>query len=193
MDVVMGFAQMAGLAIVSVSLWTLRVALASRGRRVAGSLTAGTEAIVFVVAFSRVTSDLGAVEKLLGYAVGVAIGTLVGMFLDEHLSAGQSEVRMVTEGSDQSHVFELQAAGWPVTWVSGRGPNGDVTIAFVAVDDKRLTVLVSALKGLRPDAFWTVEHLRTARAGTVQPGWLQVGQVAGFHMRPLRQHAGARS
>lgn len=193
MDVVMGFAQMAGLAVVSVSLWTLRVALASRSRRVAGSLTAGLEAIVFVVAFSRVASDLGSVENLLGYAVGVAIGTLVGVSLDERLSAGQSEVRMVTEGPDQVHVFKLQAAGWPVTWVAGHGPNGEVTIAFVAVDDKRLHVLVSAVKKLRPDAFWTVEHLKTARAGKVEPGWLQVGQATGFHARPPRQHAGARS
>lgn len=193
MDLVMGFAQMAGLAIVSVSLWTLRVALASRGRRVAGSLTAGLEAIVFVVAFSRVAADLSAAENLLGYAVGVALGTLVGVYLDEHLSAGQSEVRMVTEGLDQNHVLELQAGGWPVTWVAGRGPNGDVTIAFVAVDDKRLPALVRALKELRPDGFWTVEHLKTARAGTVRPEWLQVGQARGFHRRPLRQQAEARS
>jgi uncharacterized protein YebE (UPF0316 family) len=193
MDVVMGFAQMAGLAVVSVSLWTLRVALASRGRRVAGSLTAGIEAIVFVVAFSRVTSDLSSLENLLGYAVGVAVGTLVGVSLDEHLSAGQSEVRMVTEGADQGHVLKLQADGWPVTWVAGHGPNGEVTIAFVAVDDKRLDVLVSALKELRPDAFWTVEHLKTARAGKVEAGWLQVGQARGLHMRPIRHHASARS
>ena len=192
MDVVIGFLQMTGLAVVSVSLWTLRVALASRGRRIAGSLTAGVEAIVFVVAFSRVAADLSAVENLLGYAVGVGVGTLVGMYLDERLSAGQSEVRMVTEGSDKRHVFALQTEGWPVTWAGGHGPNGDVTIAFVAVDDKRLSTLVNALKQLRPDAFWTVERLKTARAGRVQPGWVQVGQATGFHVRPLHRE-GARS
>jgi uncharacterized protein YebE (UPF0316 family) len=193
MEIAMRFAQMAGLAVVSVSLWTLRVALASRGRRVAGSVTAGLEAIVFVVAFSRVAEDLSAAENLLGYAVGVALGTLVGVYLDEHLSAGQSEVRMVTEGLDQRHVLELQAGGWPVTWVGGRGPNGDVTIAFVAVDDKRLPALVKTLRELRPDAFWTVEHLKTARAGTVRPDWFQVGQASRFHLRPIRQRADART
>lgn len=177
---------MAGLALVSVSLWTLRVALASRGRRVAGSLTAGLEALVFVLAFSRAAADLGSVENLLGYAVGVAIGTTVGVSLDEHLSTGQSEVRVVTEGPDRSHVSRLQAEGWPVTWVAGCGPNGDVTIAFVAVDDKRLAGLVRTVNGLRPDAFLTIEHLKSAHAGRVQPGWLQVGQATGFRVRPAR-------
>ena len=172
--------QMAGLAIVSVSLWTLRVALTARGRRIAGAVTAGMEAVVFVLVFSRAAADLARVELLLGYAVGVAIGTLVGVALDERLSAGQSEVRVVTEGPDLSHVRALLDEGWPVTWVPGRGPDGNVTVAFVAADDKRLPALVGAIRESAPESFWTVERLKSARAGRVHPGWLQVGQMHRF-------------
>ncbi|MFN2525832.1 MAG: DUF5698 domain-containing protein [Actinomycetota bacterium] len=183
MESVIEFSQMAGLAVVSVSLWTLRVALTSRARRVAGSLTAGVEAVVFVVAFSRVAADLSVLHNLLGYAVGVTAGTLLGVFLDERLSAGQSEVRVVTEGDDRDHIRSLRADGWPVTWVHGEGPNGHVTVAFVAVDDLRLRALVRSLKILTPKAFWTVERLKSARAGTHNPGWVQVG---GTGLRVLR-------
>lgn len=176
--------QMTGLAIVSVSLWTLRVALTARGRKVAGAVTAGMEAVVFVLVFSRAAADLARVELLLGYAVGVAIGTLAGVALDERLSAGQSEVRVVTEGLDLSHVRALHEEGWPVTWIPGRGPDGEVTVAFIAADDKRLPALVNAIRRSAPDSFWTVERLKSARAGRVHPGWLQVGQV---HRRPFAE------
>jgi uncharacterized protein YebE (UPF0316 family) len=184
METVVEFLQMAGLAVISVSLWTLRVALTSRGRRVAGSSIAGIEAVVFVVAFSRVAADLAVLHNLIGYALGVTLGTLVGMFLDERMSAGQSEVRVITEGEDIDHILSLRAGGWPVTWVRGEGPNGQVTVAFVAVDDLRLPALVGSLKTLAPTAFWTVERLKSARAGTRNPTWLQVGETRVSIFRP---------
>lgn len=193
MKMLLDFLQMAGLAVVSVSLWTLRVALTARGRRIAGSVTAGLEAIVFIVAFSRAAADLGAIERLLGYALGVALGTLVGVYLDERLSAGQSEVRVVREGRDLALVNELQADGWPVTWVYGQGPRGDVTVAFVAVDDKLLATFLRILRTTAPDAFWTVERLKSARAGKSHPGWRQVGEIRRFRLsrsrRPVREAA----
>ncbi|MDQ4133264.1 MAG: hypothetical protein M3179_08685, partial [Actinomycetota bacterium] len=51
---------MAGLAVASVGLWTLRVALAARGRKLAGAMVAAVEAIVFATAFTRLASDLDA-------------------------------------------------------------------------------------------------------------------------------------
>ena len=179
MNLILESVQMAGLAFVTVALWTLRVALTARARRAAGSLVAGAEAIVFVLAFSRVAEDVGAMHRLLGYAAGVTIGTLVGMLLDESLSTGQSMVRAVTEGRDLTLVHALQQEGWPVTYVPGGGPNGDVTVAFVAVDDRRVASLVDTLREQAPNGFWTIERLKSARAGTLGSGWLQVGQTRG--------------
>jgi uncharacterized protein YebE (UPF0316 family) len=178
--------QMAGLAIVSVSLWTLRVALTARGRKLAGAITSGVEAVVFILAFSQAAADLAAVERLVGYAVGVALGTLAGVYLDERLSSGQSEVRVVTQGRDVSHVQALHDEGWPVTWAPGSGPDGDVTVAFVAADDKRIPELVNAIKEAAPHAFWTVERLRSAHTTEAHEGWLQVGQVHGMRLSSRR-------
>ena len=178
--------QMAGLAIVSVSLWTMRVALTARGRKVAGAIASGVEAVVFILAFSQVAQDLAAIERLLGYAVGVALGSLAGIYLDERLSAGQSEVRVVTEGHDLAHVHALHEEGWPVTWVNGKGPEGDVTVAFVAADDKRLPTLIAAVKRTAPQSFWTIERLKSAQAGRAHEGWLQVGQLHGMRLASRR-------
>jgi uncharacterized protein YebE (UPF0316 family) len=166
---------MAGLAMASVALWTMRVALTARGRRLAGSVVAAVEALVFLLAFSRVLSDMTAIERIVGYAAGVGLGTLLGVYMDERLAAGQSVVRIVTQGQDTSLVTDLHDLGWPVTWNHAEGPLGEVTVAFVAIDDSKLRALTTELERRRPDAFWTIESLRRARVGKLDQGWIQVG------------------
>lgn len=92
-------AAAAGLALVStlsVGLWTLRVALAARGRRIAASVTASTEALLFVAVFGRVLDALDDPVRVAGYAAGVAVGTFAGLTLE----AG-SERRRTTVGSGE--------------------------------------------------------------------------------------------
>ena len=57
---------------ISVALWTIRVALTGRGRRLAASATAGIEAVVFVLVFVSVLSSLNSPVEVGGYAVGPA-------------------------------------------------------------------------------------------------------------------------
>jgi uncharacterized protein YebE (UPF0316 family) len=183
---------MAGLAMASVALWTMRVALTARGRKLAGSVTAAVEALVFLFAFSRVVSDMTAIERIVGYALGVGLGTLLGVYLDELLAAGQSEVRIVTQGRDTKLVSDLHELGWPVTWTHAEGPVGEVMVAFVAIDDSKLRTLTTELERRRPDAFWTVESLRRARAGNLDRGWIQVGHRFPLGRRQLGQPVAGR-
>ncbi|MGH2776317.1 MAG: DUF5698 domain-containing protein [Actinomycetota bacterium] len=190
-DTILSTLQMVGMAVMSVSLWTLRVALTARGRKLAGSMTACVEAVVFLLAFSSVLGDLDAVEKVVGYALGVGAGTLLGVLADERLSTGQSEVRIVTEGSDATLVRELRRLGWPVTLMYGNGPSGDVTVAFVAVDDTRLPHVLRDLEKYAPQAFWTVERLQSARSVQLPEGCIGIrgGATVGLRGRLPRRAA----
>lgn len=73
------------LAVGSVGLWTLRVALTARGSRALGSAVAATEAVVFVVAFSHVTGSLDAPLQVAIYGIGVGTGTYVGLTIDRRI------------------------------------------------------------------------------------------------------------
>jgi len=77
-------AEMLGLMLMSmggVGLWTLRVTFAAQDRRAIASGTAALEAVVFALSYSQLLSSLDELHRLVGYAVGVAIGTYVGMCL----------------------------------------------------------------------------------------------------------------
>jgi uncharacterized protein YebE (UPF0316 family) len=95
---VVAAAGLAAVSTVSVALWTLRVALAARGRRLVASGTASVEALLFVVAFGRVMDALDDPVRLVGYAAGVAMGTFVGLTLET-----RAEERRTTAGRAVEH------------------------------------------------------------------------------------------
>jgi uncharacterized protein YebE (UPF0316 family) len=150
---------MAAAALVSVGLWTLRVALTARGRKLAGATVAALEASVFVVVFGSLVTDLNQPVRLGGYAVGVAVGTLLGITADKHLAQGRSEVRIVVKGSETSLVKELQAGGWASTAMGASGLQGPVTLVSIVVDDSCVAALLDDVRRLAPDAFWTVGRI----------------------------------
>lgn len=67
------------LATASVCLWTIRVAVTTRGHRLLAPVLAAVESLVYVTAFGRLMADLGSIERKLGFALGVAVGTAIAM------------------------------------------------------------------------------------------------------------------
>jgi uncharacterized protein YebE (UPF0316 family) len=175
---------MAGLAVISVGLWTLRVGLAARRAKVLGAAVAATEAVVFVIAFSSVASDLTSPLRIAGYAVGVALGTLLGFLLEERGSGGTSEIRVVVHGRDDGVGIALSGLGWPATSYAADGPSGPVTVAFLAVDDSRVAHVTAALDRLLPNAFWTVQQLRHTHPSSPVTNPLEATHVRTHVHRP---------
>jgi uncharacterized protein YebE (UPF0316 family) len=168
---------MAGLAIVSVGLWTLRVGLAARRDKVLGAAVAAVEAIVFVIAFSNVATDLTSPVRLTGYAVGVALGTLLGFVLEERGSGGTSEIHVVVHGRNDVVADSLRGLGWPATSYGADGPSGPVTVVFLTVDDSRVDHVTAVLERLLPDAFWTVQQLRRSHRSSPVTEPLEISHV----------------
>jgi uncharacterized protein YebE (UPF0316 family) len=163
MNEILAAGSMAVLAVASVGLWTLRVALTARGRRASGATVAAVEAVVFAVAFSSVASHLDSPVRIAGYAGGVAFGTVVGLTADRRLSAGTSAVDIVVPGRDPHTTEHLRRLGWPATSLAGDGPSGPVTLIRIAVENVRLAELTSAVGQVAPEAFWTVQPLAPDR------------------------------
>jgi uncharacterized protein YebE (UPF0316 family) len=180
---------MAGMAMASVALWTLRVALAARRAKLAGAVVAAVEAVVFVAAFSSLAGNLGSPLRVGGYAVGVALGTLAGLVTDERASHGRSQIQVVIHGHDDVLADSLHALGWPATTYAAEGPSGPVTVTFLAVDDSRVPQVTVALERLVPDAFWTVQQLRRTHVSPPHHPPLEVRHGSSTFRHPYVQHA----
>ena len=143
--------------------WTRRVAVAAAGRRAAAAGVAAAEAVLFALVFGTVVSSLDDPVRLGGYAVGVAVGTWLGILAEERFSTGQSMVRLVVDGTGAAEVAALRGRGWPVVSSRADGGRGSVAVISVAVDDTALSRMQADVADVAPGAFGTTQRLREVR------------------------------
>ena len=153
----------AGLAVGGVTLWTFRVAVTARGNRALGALLAATEAMLFVVAFSRLMGSFDSPHLVISYGAGVAAGTFLGLALDARLNPQLARVDIFD--STGAAIGAVARSGHPFTLSDGMGSRGQVSVASLVVTETRVEEILAAVRAEGTDAFWTVAPIRRASVG----------------------------
>lgn len=157
------------LAMASVGLWTLRVTVASQGRKRLGAVVAAAEALVFAVTFSHLVTDLNQPGRLIGYAMGVAVGTALGLEATERLTRRSVELEVIVGGRDTTLADLLHHCGWAATWHHASGARGDVTVIVSTVMASDVDDLLGIVARTAPDAFWAEREVSVARGSLPSP------------------------
>lgn len=171
-------AATAGLAFLSVALWTVRVAFTSRGRKLLGSGVAAIEATVFAVAFSRLLSGIDSPHQVIAYGAGVAAGTMVGLLIDDVVNPQLVRVDAVVSRLSGDVVDALHGHGYPTTVSEGHGISGEVKMVSVTLSEDRTPRLFEILDETAPEAFWTVSPVSTVRPSPLPLGFCAVTDLA---------------
>jgi uncharacterized protein YebE (UPF0316 family) len=148
----------AGLATGCVSLWTVRLAVTARGNRTWSAAIAATEAMLFVVAFTKIINGLDSVLLVIAYGAGVGTGTLVGLALDARLNPQLSRIDVFDPTGDA--ISAVEAAGFPVTRSEGLGAAGRVTVGSVITPDLLVGAVLESIG--HTESSWTVSPVRRA-------------------------------
>lgn len=175
----------AGLAFLSVALWTIRVAFTSRGRKALGSMVAAVEATVFAVAFSRLLSGIDSPHQVVAYGAGVAAGTMTGLLIDAALNPQLVRVDVVDPDADGVLVERLHQRGYPTTVSAGFGLSGEVMVVSVTLAESLAAELLQTIEEAAGCAFWTVSPVRDARPSPLPRGFAAVTDLR------RRTHRGA--
>jgi uncharacterized protein YebE (UPF0316 family) len=138
-----------------------------RGRRFVSALIGFLEVLIFVLAISRVILEMENIWNILGYCGGFAVGTIVGMALEDKLAIGFSMVRIISITRWLEITQMLRQAGFGATQVIGEGRDGPVGIVYSMVRRKQVPDVIRSCEELDPQAFITVEE-----AGRVHRGFL---------------------
>lgn len=185
------------LAFVNVGLWTLRVALTARGRRLAGGVVAAAEAVMFALVFSNLMADLASWDRVAGYALGVAVGTVAGLVVSDHVNPGGAVVEVVVAGDGADLRRALHAGGWPATTIPAAGVDGAATMAFLAIPANRTADVLDVVRTTVPDAFWTVRPTNAVGGSRALPRATNAAAADTRHVEagrvePLTPTAGGR-
>jgi uncharacterized protein YebE (UPF0316 family) len=153
-----------------VALGTLRIIFTSRGKRHLAPLLGFVEVFIWISIIAQITRGATNVVAYFAYAAGFAAGNYLGMYIENKLAIGTLVIRaIVPEESAAALVAILQEKGLGVTSVSGMGSHGPVKLIYTVVMRKELTMAAEAIKSVNPNAFFTVEELRSAEHGIFLP------------------------
>ena len=151
--------------VVDVSLGTLRIIFTSRGLRHLAPLLGFIEVFIWVSVISEVTKGAHNVVAYLAYAGGFATGNYVGMYIENKLAMGMAVIRVIVPGHVTDLAKKLQQNGFGFTVVEAKGSQGPVRLVYTVVQRKSLPKVGAIIREAYPDAFFTVEELRSVERG----------------------------
>ena len=146
--------------VVDVSLDTIRVIMVTKGYRKMAPFIGFFQALIWLIAITRVMEHLENPVAYIGYAMGFGLGTYVGMVLEGKLALGYELVRVITKADASDLVNLLRKDGYRVTSVVGKGSEGDVGILFIIMKRKLIKEVIEIIKEYNPNAFYTIEDMR---------------------------------
>ena len=148
-----------------VTLGTLRIIFTSRGMRKLAPVLGFVETFVWIIAVSSLVKHAQNVASYVGYASGFAMGTFVGMYLEDKLAVGTVTVRAIIKRDPKELVKTMLEAGFGVTSVDGEGGTGKVKIVYTTLKRQDLPIAIDIFHRLLPGAFLSVEEIRTTEQG----------------------------
>ncbi len=165
MGVVIGCLLIVLARVTDITLDTIRTVAIVQGRRVFAAILGFFEALVYIVAVARVLQSFS-YPAYLAYAGGFALGTYLGITVDQLLAFGEQLVTVVSR-KGVVLVSILRQEGYRVTEFKGQGADGEVDALFIEVKRRQAKKLAARARELDPNCFYIINDVRTASAGTI--------------------------
>lgn len=158
--------------VTDVSIGTLRLMLMVRGRRWLASVLSFFEVGVWLLALTRVLSNLDNPWKMLVYCLGFATGVYVGQWIEELLALGVSSAQVIPRSAEAAQALRdaLRQEGFGVTTLMGEGRQGPRMVLLVTSPRRGIPRLLEIIRRYDDHAFVTVIDTRASLGGHMQLG-----------------------
>ncbi len=151
--------------ILDVSIGTLRVIFLSKGYKKIAPVLGFFEVIIWLLAITQVMKYLDNSLNIFAYGAGFAAGNYIGMMIDEKLSLGLVMLRIIFKKKPDDFIDSLEKNNIGYTVADGEGNSKKVKILFSVLKRSDLKIVYEALSKHNPDAFYTIEDVKTSRQG----------------------------
>ena len=151
--------------IMDVSIGTLRVIFVAKGYRIYAPILGFFEVIIWLLAIRQILNHINNPMCYLAYGLGFGVGNYVGIRLDERLSLGTVLVRIVPKLDTTNLIAHLRESGFGVSLVDIEGMSGKLKMILTVTKRKDLKEMMQIIQLYNPNAFVTVEDVKTAKEG----------------------------
>ncbi|MDD5361177.1 MAG: DUF5698 domain-containing protein [Ignavibacteria bacterium] len=157
-----------GLRIIDVSLGTIRVIITVHGKKYKAGLIGFFEVTIWVIAISTVMSHLNNVINIFAYSGGFALGTIIGITIEQKLGSGFVWLNIISLNYPDDIANALRENKIGVTMLPGEGASGGVTILMVLISRKRQKEVISMIEKIDPNAFISIQPSIPHKGGYIQ-------------------------
>jgi len=146
--------------IIDVSMGTIRIIFISRGMKYVAPVIGFFEMLIWLFAISRIILEMANILNYIAYAGGFAVGTFVGMAIEEILAMGYLSVIITTSKDTAEMVGKLDLAGYKITVVDTQGGTKDRKMIFAIIKRDKLRNVISIIKEVDANVFYAVENIQ---------------------------------
>jgi uncharacterized protein YebE (UPF0316 family) len=169
MDIFMEAALIFALRVLGITISTIATLMIVQGRKIPAVVAGFVNAWVYIIAIGKVVANLNNFWNILAYCSGFAVGTLVGMVLEQRLALGFAEVRFISAEKSDAMAEALREAGFGVTELYGHGRERVVGIVEAIVPRKNVDAVLGIARSVDERAIVTVREARTVQRGYWRP------------------------
>lgn len=131
----------------------MRMILTLKGRRYLAAFVSTFEVVVYIIGLSIVLDNLSEIQNIIAYAVGFAIGIIVGSKIEERLALGYITVNVISTNPELPFTKTLREKGFGVTSWHSYGMDGDRLSIQVLAPRKQEVYLYKLITEIDPKAF----------------------------------------
>jgi uncharacterized protein YebE (UPF0316 family) len=146
--------------VTDVSINTLRFMFMMNGKKNIVPILGFFEALIWLLAIGQIFQNIDNPLSYLAYAGGFAMGTYVGMTLDEKLALGRVLVRVITPNALPTLLEFMKEKNYRFTSVDAEGRYGKVNLLFTVMKRDQLPEFISRVKQMDEKAFYTIESVK---------------------------------
>jgi len=157
------------LRVVGIAVSTISTILTVQGRKLPAIATGSVSVLIYVVAIGQVVTNLGNAWYVAAYVLGFAVGTWVGMALEQRLALGYAAVRVISTERGEAIAAALRRAGFGATELYGRGQESPVVVIEAIVPRKNVPTLIHLAEQVDQQAIVAVSEARSVQRGYWRP------------------------
>lgn len=126
------------------------------------------ESLIWLIAISQIVQNLSNWVSYVAFAAGFAGGNYLGMLIEARLAIGLLAVRVITQNDATDLVNYLRENKFGVTSVTATGISGQVKLLFSIIKRSNLDQFRQIVKQFNPEAFMSMEDVRSVEKGFVK-------------------------
>ena len=148
--------------IVDVSLGTIRMIFIAKGFKYWAPLLGFFEVLIWLVAIRKILVGLPNPLCFIAYAAGFAMGTYVGIRIEEKLSVGKVLVRIHIKKGARKLLDKLLRAHYPVVSFNAENHEGRIKVLSIVVKRQSVPKIMQFVNQFDTHVVYSIEDVRYA-------------------------------